>query len=224
MGKYPKRSPSSWKRSLNRCLLFFLCGFVLGMTPFGQENDLQAHDLSFEFKSSTANAQLELSTNSPSKRFDVFANANITHVVQLHEALVELNQEDWGLSARKQLIVVTPTYNRTFQAYYLNRVSQVLRLVQPPLLWIVVETNGASMETAEILRKSKVMYRHLVCTKNMTDVKDRGVHQRNTALEHIRVHQLDGIIYFADDDNIYSLELFENMRQIRYILKIRLRI
>lgn len=74
------------------------------------------------------------------------------------------------------------------------------------------------METAEVLRKTGVMYRHLVCNRNSTDVKDRGVHQRNTALEHIERHRLDGIVYFADDDNVYSLELFDALRDIRYLL------
>ncbi|KAG9159278.1 hypothetical protein Leryth_024704 [Lithospermum erythrorhizon] len=116
---------------------------------------------------------------------------------------------------RKHLIVVTPTYNRGLQSYYLNRLGQVLRLVKPPLLWIVVEMSAASLETAELLRKTGVMYRHLVCGKNLTDVKDRGVHQRNRALEHIELHRLDGIVYFADDDNIYTLELFQSLRKIR---------
>lgn len=115
----------------------------------------------------------------------------------------------------KQLIVVTPTYNRGFQAYFLNRLGQVLRLVKPPLVWIVVEEKVASFETAEILRKTGVMYRHVVCTRNSSNVKDRGVHQRNAALEHIERHKLDGIVYFADDDNVYSLELFESLRTIR---------
>ncbi|KAF6158384.1 hypothetical protein GIB67_022464 [Kingdonia uniflora] len=38
---------------------------------------------------------------------------------------------------------------------------------------------------------------------------------RNTALEHIERHKLDGIVYFADDDNIYSLELFDSLQEIR---------
>lgn len=62
------------------------------------------------------------------------------------------------------------------------------------------------------------MYRHLVCEKNLTDVRDRSVHQRNVALFHIETHRLDGIIYFADEDNIYSEDLFKQMRQIRYFL------
>lgn len=115
----------------------------------------------------------------------------------------------------KQLIVVTPTYNRGLQAYFLNRLGQVLRLVKPPLVWVVVEQKAASFETAEILRKTGVMYRHLVSTRNSSNVKDRGIHQRNAALEHIERHKLDGIVFFADDDNVYTLELFESLRTIR---------
>ena len=113
---------------------------------------------------------------------------------------------------------MTPTYNRALQAYYLSRLGQTLRLVPPPLLWVVVEMKSASMETADILRKTGVMYRHLVCPHNSTNIKDRGVHQRNTALDHIQRHRLDGIVYFADDDNIYSLHLFHHLRNIRYAL------
>ncbi|KAF6145982.1 hypothetical protein GIB67_033341 [Kingdonia uniflora] len=54
--------------------------------------------------------------------------------------------------------------------------------------------------------------------KNSTNVKDKGVQQRNTALEHIGRHKLGGIVYFADDDNIYSLELFESLREIKVVL------
>ncbi|GMP94858.1 hypothetical protein CsSME_00044139 [Camellia sinensis var. sinensis] len=73
-----------------------------------------------------------------------------------------------------------------------------------------------SAETANILRRNGVMYRHLVCNKNLTDIKDRSVHQRNVALTHIEMHRLDGIVYFADDDNIYSVDLIGRMRQIRH--------
>nr|AAM64331.1 glycoprotein-specific UDP-glucuronyltransferase-like protein [Arabidopsis thaliana] len=129
-------------------------------------------------------------------------------------AETENGKKEVNFVPKKLLIVVTPTYNRAMQAYYLNRVAQTLRLVESPVLWIVVEGNVASFETSEILRKTGVMYRHLVCKRNMTSIKDRGVHQRNTALEHIELHKLDGIVYFADDDNIYSLELFQSLRQI----------
>lgn len=119
------------------------------------------------------------------------------------------------LEPHKLLIVVTPTYNRAFQAYYLTRLAHTLKLVPPPFLWIVVEMGAQSLETASLLRQTGIMYRHLVCEKNLTNIKDRGIHQRNVALAHIEQHQLDGIVYFADDDNVYTLELFEELRQIR---------
>ncbi|KAL0323833.1 UNVERIFIED_CONTAM: putative tocopherol cyclase, chloroplastic [Sesamum calycinum] len=117
----------------------------------------------------------------------------------------------------KLLIVVTPTLARPLQAYYLNRLAHTLKLVPHPLLWIVVEMNAQSAETAGLLRKTGIMYRHLVCSiKNSTGITDRNVHLRNVALSHIETHRLDGIVYFADDDRIYSAHLFDQMRNIRY--------
>lgn len=119
----------------------------------------------------------------------------------------------------KLLIVVTPTYNRAAQAYFLHRLAQTLRLVPPPLLWIVVETGSKpSTETASILSRSGVMYRHISCKHTSGEIKDRGVHQRNKALDLIEHHRLEGIVYFADDDNIYSIELFDRLRDIRYMI------
>ncbi|KAK1269547.1 putative beta-1,4-xylosyltransferase IRX9H [Acorus gramineus] len=127
---------------------------------------------------------------------------------------VDLESSD-STVPRKLVIVVTPTYERAHQAYYLNRVAGALKLVRPPLLWIVVEAEAVMAETAEMLRRTGLIYRHLVCEKNLTDAKDRRVHLRNRALEHIERHRLDGVVYFADDDNVYSVELFERIREIR---------
>lgn len=123
--------------------------------------------------------------------------------------------QDSDLVVRKLLIIVTITYARPFQVYYLNRLAHTLELVPPPLLWIVVEMTSQSAEIADILRRTGVMYRHLVCKKNLTEIKDRGTHLRNVALSHIETHRIDGIVYFADDNNIYSIDLFKQMRQIR---------
>ncbi|KAA8528406.1 hypothetical protein F0562_035761 [Nyssa sinensis] len=207
--QYSRKGHQTWKRSFCRFLLLFLLGFLLGMAPFGEVTDIQSHDFSFEFKPQPVNVQEDVNGG-------VVARPG-NFVVDTVELGIErrLNmKERFDFIPRKQLIVVTPTYNRALQAFYLNRLGQVLRLVPPPLVWIVVEMNSASMETADILQKAGVMYRHLVCMKNSTNIKDRGVHQRNTALEQIEHHKLDGIVYFADDDNIYSLELFESMREI----------
>ncbi|KAF5740114.1 beta-1 4-xylosyltransferase IRX9H [Tripterygium wilfordii] len=209
-------SRKGWRRSSFRCLLFFALGFLLGVAPFGRvsKDDIRGHDFSFDVvKPSHVNVQL--ADEDLKKRGHDFAVLDGVSLGVDH-LYAPLNHMESKLDfvPRKLLIVVTPTYNRAFQAYFLNRLAQVLTLVQPPVLWIVVEENTASMETADIIRKTGVMYRHLVSVKDLTDVKDRGVHQRNTALEHIERHRLDGIVYFADDDNIYSFELFQNLREI----------
>lgn len=44
--------------------------------------------------------------------------------------------------------------------------------------------------------------------------KPRGVKQRNAALEWLRTHadpRKPAVVFFADDDNTYSLELFEEV-------------
>ncbi|KAL5559888.1 hypothetical protein UlMin_036099 [Ulmus minor] len=207
---FRRKGNQGLRRAFLRCAVFFVVGFLVGVMPFGHVDDIRARDFSFDIKPPHVNVQFndEGGGDRAAKHEDLVVDVRLGV-----DAEIGAN-EGLEFVPRKQLIVVTPTYNRPIQAYFLNRLGQVLSLVPPPLLWIVVEMNSASMETAEILRKTGVMYRHLVCTKNMTDVKDRGVHQRNTALQHIEHHRLDGIVYFADDDNIYSLELFYSLRNI----------
>ncbi|CAN7133659.1 unnamed protein product [Brassica rapa subsp. narinosa] len=202
--KASRRGP--WRRPFYQFLAFFLIGFLLGMTPYGQIDDVNSTTDRFNFEIKPPNVEESLE-----RREEVAVDG----VSFSAESKNKKEEEEEDFAPRKLVIVVTPTYNRAMQAYYLNRVAQTLRLVEAPVLWIVVEGNAASFETSEILRKTGVMYRHLVCKRNMTSVKDRGVHQRNTALEHIELHKLDGVVYFADDDNIYSLELFQSLRQIR---------
>ncbi|KAG8499294.1 hypothetical protein CXB51_005793 [Gossypium anomalum] len=192
-----------WRRSFCRCLFFFVIGFVFGIAPFGySDTDVRAKGFTFpELKPPHANL-----------RFDDQIVTSVS--LSVNTKLLEPKESTDIMEPLKQLIVVTPTYNRGFQAYFLNRLGQVLRLVKPPLVWIVVEEKAASHETAEILRKTGVMYRHVLCAFNSSSVKDPRVHQRNAALEHIERHKLDGIVFFADDDNVYTLELFESLRTI----------
>lgn len=44
-------------------------------------------------------------------------------------------------------------------------------------------------------------------------VKPRGVSNRNRGLEWIRANASDGVLYFADDDNTYDLDIFDEVRQ-----------
>ncbi|XP_047322484.1 probable beta-1,4-xylosyltransferase IRX9H [Impatiens glandulifera] len=196
--RHSRKVHQTWMRFFCICSFYFFLGFLFGMfmMPLGyiDVTDVSSYDdISSEIVNRPdENAVVRLSVSRPD----------------------DFDDDIFGFIHRKQLIIVTPTYNRALQAYYLTRLGQVLRLVPPPVLWIVIEMNSASIETAEILRHAGVMYRHLVCSNNSTNIKDRGVHQRNKALEHIELNNLDGIVYFADDDNIYSLELFQRLREI----------
>ncbi|XP_031490881.1 probable beta-1,4-xylosyltransferase IRX9H [Nymphaea colorata] len=224
--RFPDRSSKgrvqSWRRLAVRLLFFFIFGFIAGFSPLGTMDTtiLLPKQLDFSFDSVNT-TQEDLGFYQPG-RWSVHRNEKPGNLIGQETESKDTGKFN-GISKfvkpdqapNKLLIVVTPTYNRAFQAYYLGRLGHTLRLVPPPLLWVVVEMGAASRETADILRRTGVMYRHLVCTKNMSDIKDRGVHQRNLAIEHIRKHELDGVVYFADDDNVYSLELFQKLRDIR---------
>ncbi|KAK5773151.1 probable beta-1,4-xylosyltransferase IRX9H [Gossypium arboreum] len=205
-----KQKEQIWKRVLLHFFICFIVGLLIGLTPF------ISMDISYTNPSSKGQAfsygivsTVGNSLNLDNKGVDDNVG-NLDNAMTNPSLLVDKNQE-----TRKLLIVVTPTYTRPLQAYYLNRLAYTLKLAKPPLLWIVVEMNLQSEETADILRRSSVMYRHLVCKRNLTDIKDRQVHQRNVALSHIETHRLDGIIYFANEDNVYSIDLFQQMRHIR---------
>ena len=102
----------------------------------------------------------------------------------------------------------------------LTRMAHTLRLVPPPLLWLVVEAAPDVPATAKLLRDTGILYRHLTYKENFTAAevaagKERH-HQRNTALEHIERHRLAAIVHFAGLGDVYELRFFDQLRQIRY--------
>ncbi|CAN6456567.1 unnamed protein product [Victoria cruziana] len=208
----------SWKRAFFHFSLFFICGLLIGFTPFvtvdfSSNLELEHQTLPLDYAIRGSSQAENLTASVVSKNDTVDPERKLTQEIKYGSAepVTSAVNVDEG---QKLLIVVTPTYDRAFQAYYLNRLAHTLRHVPPPMLWIVVEANAQSPETASLLRKTGVMYRHLFSDKNNTSVNGRGVHQRNVALAHIEKHHLDGIVYFADDDNVYSKDLFQEMRNI----------
>ncbi|CAI5798185.1 galactosylgalactosylxylosylprotein 3-beta-glucuronosyltransferase 3 [Podarcis lilfordi] len=121
------------------------------------------------------------------------------------------------------IYAVTPTYARLVQKAELVRLSQTLLHVKN-LHWIVVEDAPAKTQlVSELLAQSHLHFTHLHTEtpkehkRKESDpnwLKPRGVEQRNLALQWLREnHELGkkAVVYFADDDNTYSLRLFDEV-------------
>ncbi|XP_062206491.1 probable beta-1,4-xylosyltransferase IRX9L [Phragmites australis] len=229
----PKAKWMNWKRAMFRLLVCFLVGIFIGFTPLFSldlSKKIASENERLPFDGDVVDRQmLELR----STKLEPFAaEAEATEELQVDESppvpamlddeadFIEASHVDPPVNdsvivVRKQLIIVTSTSVRPHQAYYLNRLAHVLKNVPPPLLWIVAEWPYQSRETAEILRSSGVMYRHLICNRNTTNIRKIIVCQKNNAIFHTKKHRLDGIVHFADEERAYSVDLFEEMRKIR---------
>lgn len=122
--------------------------------------------------------------------------------------------------------VITPTYSRSVQKAELTRLANTLLHV-PNLHWILVEDSQRRTSlVSRLLQETGLNFTHLNVEtprnyKVRGDARDpripRGTMQRNLALRWLREtfnvnNSQPGIVYFADDDNTYSLELFEEVR------------
>ena len=135
------------------------------------------------------------------------------------EALLSIH-EDEGPT----IYAITPTHTRPVQKAELTRLSQTFLHV-PKFHWIVVEDSAVKTDlVTNLLRTCGLSHTHLnamtppdykLQDEDPNWLKPRGVVQRNAALEWIRQelppNQHKGVVYFADDDNTYSLELFEEV-------------
>ncbi|GAA6072896.1 galactosylgalactosylxylosylprotein 3-beta-glucuronosyltransferase 1 isoform X1 [Tachysurus ichikawai] len=121
--------------------------------------------------------------------------------------------------------VITPTYSRPVQKAELTRLANTFLHV-PNLHWILVEdAQRRTPLVTRLLRETGLNYTHLNVEtprnyKLRGDARDpripRGTMQRNLALRWLREtfspnSTQTGIVYFGDDDNTYSLELFEEV-------------
>nr|CAH0104727.1 unnamed protein product [Daphnia galeata] len=134
-----------------------------------------------------------------------------------------------NLESLPTIYAITPTHTRPLQKAELTRISQTFLLV-PNFHWIIVEDSETKTPlVTNLLAQSGLTYTHLNAEtpkewKLLLDdpqwKKPRGVKQRNAALQWLRNNadpRKPAVVFFADDDNTYSLELFEEMRTTKKV-------
>lgn len=148
---------------------------------------------------------------------------NPTEVMRAHQIIERVQREQrlqYGVKSPKTVIAITPTYVRTFQTLHLTGVMHSLMNVPYDLVWIVVEAGGKTNETASLIAKSGLNNIHVGFIEKMpTQWEDRHrleTRMRLHALRVVREKRLDGIVMFADDSNMLSMELFDEIQNVKW--------
>eukprot|EP00118_Oscarella_pearsei_P004367 m.18576 g.18576 ORF g.18576 m.18576 type:complete len:326 (+) comp27682_c0_seq1:46-1023(+) len=123
---------------------------------------------------------------------------------------------------------VTPTYARLTQKADLTRLAQTFLHVRN-FHWILVEDSPVKTSlVTRFLASSGLTYSHLaVPTPKERKLganeprwrKARGVAQRNLGINFLVQNKANtkGVVYFADDDNTYDVQIFDQMRFTRRV-------
>ncbi|ESW28763.1 hypothetical protein PHAVU_002G016000 [Phaseolus vulgaris] len=145
-------------------------------------------------------------------------------VMKAHRIIERVQREQrslFGVKNPRTVIAVTPTYVRTFQTLHLTGVMHALMLVPYDLVWIVVEAGGVTNETASIIAKSGLRTFHVGFSERMPNSWDARhkleSRMRLHALRVVRKEKLDGVVVFADDSNMHSMELFDEAQNVKWI-------
>ncbi|KAI4300240.1 hypothetical protein L6164_033637 [Bauhinia variegata] len=210
-----KKKVLLWKKAIVHFSLCFVMGFFTGFAPTGKSSIFPSH-VAASNRSKIAPQPMEVpSINGSLVIAQTPAPLPMRPGISKHKRELHHVKAEKQLKPRRTVIVVTPTSTKLpFQAVFLRKLANTIKLVPPPLLWIVVEKQRDSTELSEILRKTGIMYRHLVFKENFTDLEAELNHQRNLALKHIEHHRLSGIVHFAGLSNVYALEFFQQLRDI----------
>ncbi|XP_020945150.1 galactosylgalactosylxylosylprotein 3-beta-glucuronosyltransferase 2 isoform X3 [Sus scrofa] len=119
------------------------------------------------------------------------------------------------------IYAITPTYSRPVQKAELTRLANTFRQVAQ-LHWILVEDAAARSElVSRFLARAGLPSTHLhvpTPRRYKRPGLPRATEQRNAGLAWLRQRHGNqraqpGVLFFADDDNTYSLELFQELRR-----------
>ncbi|KAI4310725.1 hypothetical protein MLD38_035680 [Melastoma candidum] len=222
-----KKKVQLWKKAAVHFALCFVMGFFIGFAPTGKSSVLspRSKEVSIVVPEQPP-ASLE-SNRTLVSEIPKISNTSFVETSEDEEEGVsesespESEMEPAVLTTpQKLLIIITalPTTEEDWDRYQglimLGKMANTMRLVPQPMLWVVVEKRTESDEVSEMLRRTGIMYRHVVYKENFTDTDAETDHQRNVALRHIKEHSLSGIVHFAPLSNIYDLGFFDELREI----------
>ncbi|XAR50992.1 1,4-beta-D-xylan synthase [Bertholletia excelsa] len=203
----PKKKVKLYKKAIVHFLLCFFMGFFTGLAPTGKSSIFSSSEVATN-RSALSPAPTE-ELHQPPVAVPV-SSAKLEGEEQL-----ELKKKEEELVPRRLLIVVTATRAKDqLRGARLTRLASTLRMAPPPVVWVVVEQQMKGSGVAEVLRRTGVMYRHLVFKENFTDAEVEMEHQMNLALKHIEHHRLSGIVHFAGLENVYDLSFFDEIRAV----------
>ncbi|KAJ1443848.1 Nucleotide-diphospho-sugar transferase [Sesbania bispinosa] len=212
-----KKKTHLWKKAMLHFSLCFVMGFFTGLAPTGKSSFFSSK-VAVSNGTEFAPQPAEMSHKTTNANRSWIAPTPVTMPTRLRgqKTTTKLHAKSQPLlKPRRLLIIVTPTSTKLpYQAVFFRRLANTIKLVPQPLLWIVVEAKTDSTELSEILRKTGIMYRHVVFKENFTDLEAELNHQRNLALKHIEHHRLNGIVHFAGLSNVYDLQFFQQLRDI----------
>jgi hypothetical protein len=216
-GKKQAGGSQLWKKALLHSSLCFVMGFFTGFAPSSVSDWTSAAVAAGRVGSSHVVRALPTAAAAG-------GSGAVNRSLLAHGAAGGLLGLGDPASPRPLLVVVTTTESTPAasgeRAAALTRMAHTLRLVGPPLLWVVVEAAPEVPATARLLRATGLMYRHLTYKDNFTAAdaaagKERH-HQRNVALGHIEHHRLAGVVLFAGLGDVFDLGFFDQLREIRY--------
>ncbi|GAA0147656.1 glycosyltransferase [Lithospermum erythrorhizon] len=220
-----KKRVQLWKKAIVHFSLCFVMGFFTGFAPTAKDTIISNNQVSISSNRSAFSPQsMEMlhqsNTNHSATRTNQTNHSAMRTTQSSHSATTTHSKKlgekrDTSVKPNRLVIIVTPTSVKDkLRLVLLSRMANTLRLVPSPLLWVVVEQQTESSDVSELLRKTGIMYRHLVFKENFTDTRTELDYQRNIALNHIEHHKLSGIVHFAGLSNVYDLSFFDEIRGI----------
>jgi hypothetical protein len=213
-----KQRPLSLRRAMLHSCVCFLVGLLTGFAPS-------------DWTDAASRAAVHANAAATAQVFRALHAMNNTAAAGALGHLLTLQHYQQGKSPLEKqakppldlVVVVTTTTTSTGlsererRSAGLTRTAHALRLVSPPVVWLVVESAREAGPTARLLRRTGVVYRHLTYGENFTSEawEEERHHQRNQALAHIEQHRLRGVVLFAGLADVYDVRLLEHLRHIR---------